>query len=215
MGSSSVEKKAKKKKRELSGDEQSLVKEKKKLKKMKKNKKEKKEKKKLKKEKKSKSKNKEEIRDEGVEGVNTDGVTLLLFYQYVEPVWTPAEYKVAFEYAEKSANKHNMTGRMRVAKEGFNCTLTGEYHEVRAWCKEIKKYEPLQPHFNETEFKLTDNLPEGQMFPKLNVFHVQELVNYGLEGKKAPPISKTGISSCFFFSFIYAFFLNQYIIDLF
>lgn len=118
------------------------------------------------------------------------GVTLLLFYQYVEPPWTDSEYKKALQYAEKSASSFSLTGRMRVAKEGFNCTLTGSYDNIRDWCVATRSF--AKPHFEETEFKLTDHLPDRQRFPKLNCFHVQELVHYGLTRGQTPHIHKTG-----------------------
>ena len=122
--------------------------------------------------------------------IDTSGVTLLLFYQYVEPPWTNNEYQEALKYAEKSASSFQLTGRMRVAKEGFNCTLTGSFYNVRKWCIQLRQFS--KPHFQNTEFKLTDHLPERQAFPKLNCFHVQELVNYGLTGSFTPSIDKTG-----------------------
>ena len=50
----------------------------------------------------------------------------------------------------------------------------------------------LPRYFGTTDFKLTDNLPDGQRFPHLKVFAVSELVNYGLPGEKAPSIEKFG-----------------------
>ena len=47
-------------------------------------------------------------------------VTLLLFYAYVEPEWTSAQHEEAIQYAQKVGQEHQMTGRLRVAREGFN-----------------------------------------------------------------------------------------------
>ena len=46
---------------------------------------------------------------------------------------------------------------------------------------------------NIDDFKLTDNLPIGQKFPKLKVFAVQELVNYGIGVDGAPSVTKGGV----------------------
>jgi len=96
----------------------------------------------------------------------------------------------AIRHFEESASRHGLTGRARVCCEGANCTLTGSRTGVREWCSALRSYR--SPAFADTEFKLTDGLPEGQRFPKLHVFKVDELVNYGLAGSKAPPIAKTG-----------------------
>lgn len=122
---------------------------------------------------------------------DTNGVTLLLFYQYVEPPWTPSEYQKALQFGEESASSFDLTGRMRIAREGFNCTLTGTFHNIRSWCTKLRTFS--RPHFEQTEFKLTDHLPDKQRFPKLNCFHVQELVHYGLTGSATPDIDKTGV----------------------
>jgi len=115
--------------------------------------------------------------------------TLLLFYQYVEPEWTPDEYREALDHAERIAADCHLTGRMRVAREGFNCTLTSEGRSnMHRFCRELRNWKPEV--FNRTEFKMTHDLPIKQRFPSLKVIPVAELVHYGLEGEKAPPISR-------------------------
>jgi len=118
--------------------------------------------------------------------------TLLLFYQYVEPPWDAQTYHAAKTFVETIGEKHGITGRMRVAREGLNCTLTGTYHGIRAWCRDLRTFGD-RDEFKKTEFKLTDHLPRGQLFPKLHAFEVTEIVNYGLGGTRAPPIGKTGV----------------------
>jgi len=134
---------------------------------------------------------------------NNNTVTLLLFYQYVEPPWDEVQYKHAYNYATDEATKRNITGRMRIAKEGMNCTLTGSYTSIRDWCTIMRSFDGGRSYvdpstnnvvteFANTEFKLTDDLPYKQRFPKLHAFEVSELVNYGLSGNRAPPLSKHG-----------------------
>ena len=103
-----------------------------------------------------------------------------------------ASAHTAKAFVEEAGQKHGITGRMRVAREGLNCTLTGSYHGIRAWCRELRTFGD-RDEFKKTEFKITDHLPRGQLFPKLNAFEVTEIVNYGLGGSKAPPIGKTGV----------------------
>ena len=51
--------------------------------------------------------------------------TILLMYQYVEPMWTKKEHKLARKTVIELAAKHHITGRGRCAREGLICTLTG------------------------------------------------------------------------------------------
>jgi hypothetical protein len=115
-------------------------------------------------------------------------VTLLLFYQYVEPVWDEKTYNFMFTRLQKVGKDLQLTGRMRVAKEGLNCTLTGTHESIVEYCQTLRRLRAKE--FASTEFKLTSNLPQAQKFPNLKVFKVVELVHYGLEGSKAPPIAK-------------------------
>jgi predicted sulfurtransferase len=46
--------------------------------------------------------------------------------------------------------------------------------------------------FGNVDFKFTDGLPIGQLFPALKVFPVTELVNYGLAGKQ-PQLKNGGV----------------------
>lgn len=121
-----------------------------------------------------------------------NSTTLLLFYQYIEPVLDEDSFKDLLHHVETTGEAHGITGRMRVAHEGLNCTLTGSYEGIRAWCKSLRSYNNGK-YFGETEFKLTDNLPNGQAFPRLHAFKVEEIVNYGLAGVKAPSIKMTGV----------------------
>lgn len=126
------------------------------------------------------------------EGVEPDpvknSVTLLLFYQYVEPPWNDAVYKHVLQQVLQIGKKAGVEGRMRVAKEGLNCTLTGSDEAVRLFIAGLRQWKP--GHFNQTEFKLTHHLlAEKHRFSNgLKIMPVTELVHYGLEGDKAPPI---------------------------
>jgi hypothetical protein len=145
---------------------------------------------------------------EGVEAAtkaiaNGGGVTLLLFYQYVEPPWDEVQFCNAYEYATNEASRRGITGRMRIAREGMNCTLTGSPADVRGWCGAMRSFDggrsridPMsgtrRTEFADTEFKLTDDLPPRQRFPNLHAFEVVELVNYGLAGSRAPDLYRYG-----------------------
>ncbi|KAJ3252160.1 hypothetical protein HK103_001813 [Boothiomyces macroporosus] len=118
------------------------------------------------------------------------GITLLLFYAYVEPEWTPEEHQEALKWAEETGKQYEMTGRLRIAREGFNGTMTGPSNQVRLFCQAMREWKPKI--FAQTDFKLTDDLPKGQAFPALKVFPVTEIVNYGL-AEKQPSLKNGGV----------------------
>lgn len=107
-------------------------------------------------------------------------ITIVLFYQYIEPEWTHKRYREAMAFTQKIGQDLSLGGRLRVAYEGFNGTISGSYKNIRQFCEELRKWEP--ENFTNTFFKFIDGLPLGTHFPKLKVFEVKELVNYGLHG---------------------------------
>lgn len=113
--------------------------------------------------------------------------SILLFYQYKEPVWTKSEHKKALKFILNLGTKHEITGRGRVAPEGVNCTLSSaDPHAMRRFCEGLRGWDPL---FWNTDFKITDDVPATQLFNSLSIRKTDELVAYGLEGEKAPSLS--------------------------
>lgn len=53
------------------------------------------------------------------------GYTILLFYAYVRPSWTKQQHDHAIAFTYQTLKKHGCTGRLRVAREGLNSTLSG------------------------------------------------------------------------------------------
>jgi hypothetical protein len=115
--------------------------------------------------------------------------SILLFYQYKEPMWTTTEFNKVLKDFIRIGNRHNITGRGRIATEGINCTLTGSSINIRQFCLALRSYDPL---FDETDFKITDLVPKSQIFKSLSVRKTDELVAYGLEKDKAPSIKQFG-----------------------
>mmetsp|Transcript_25839 Transcript_25839/g.39700 ORF Transcript_25839/g.39700 Transcript_25839/m.39700 type:complete len:559 (-) Transcript_25839:169-1845(-) len=112
--------------------------------------------------------------------------TILLFYQYKEPMWTKKEHKKALKKVIELGQENKITGRGRVAPEGLNCTLSGTPQDIRNFCYGLRKWNPL---FNETDFKLTDGIPRSKLFKSLSIRKTEELVAYGLAGDdKAPSL---------------------------
>lgn len=110
--------------------------------------------------------------------------SVLLFYQYVEPLWNPSQHKRALRKLMELARDHNVTGRGRVAPEGLNCTLTGPAPGIRAVCLGLRAFDAL---FENTDFKITDFVPRSKQFKSLSVRKTQELVAYGLQGDAVAP----------------------------
>jgi len=119
----------------------------------------------------------------------TGKITLVLFYQYVEPAWTKKQHKHAVKRITEIAKKFGVNGRGRCAPEGLNCTLTATAHGMRAFCQGLRDFDPI---FENTDFKFTDDMPYEQRFKALSIKKVGELVAYGLEGEIAPSLQNGG-----------------------
>ena len=79
-------------------------------------------------------------------GLAEDAVTLCLFYQYVEPMWTKTQHKKARSFVIGLGAKLNITGRGRCAAEGLNCTLTGSPENMRKFCQGLRAWNrKIQP----------------------------------------------------------------------
>jgi predicted sulfurtransferase len=119
------------------------------------------------------------------EGLDPQDVTLVLFYQYVEPIWSKRKHKDAVRSVMEMCTAHGISGRGRCAPEGLNCTLTGSPQGVRDFCRALRAWDPV---FNNTDFKLTDGFPYKNRFKSLSIRKTTELVAYGLGGQKAPEL---------------------------
>ena len=113
-----------------------------------------------------------------------DGITQILFYQYVEPVWSARRQKQALAEFHRLAAEHDVTGRGRIALEGVNCTLTAPPWGARRFCQGLRDFDPSL--FNDTDFKLTDGVDPSTKFKALTLKSTLELVAYGLGGERAP-----------------------------
>ena len=117
--------------------------------------------------------------------------SILLFYQYKEPMWTESEFQKVLKKFLAIGHRNRITGRGRIAMEGVNCTLTGTSPDIRAFCQALR--DELDPElFGNTDFKITDNVPKAQLFKSLSMRKTDELVAYGLEKDKAPSIKEFG-----------------------
>ena len=117
-------------------------------------------------------------------------VTLLLFYAYCTPEMTRGEQDAAISYCYEKLRDNGCTGRLRIAREGFNSTLTGSYQGIRNFTACLREYDPKT--FGQTDFKYVDGLPENHMLKDFKVFPVTEIVTYGFNPSDAP-LEKTGV----------------------
>eukprot|EP00933_Yihiella_yeosuensis_P060558 TRINITY_DN63307_c0_g1_i1.p1 TRINITY_DN63307_c0_g1~~TRINITY_DN63307_c0_g1_i1.p1 ORF type:complete len:528 (-),score=140.07 TRINITY_DN63307_c0_g1_i1:150-1733(-) len=111
--------------------------------------------------------------------------SIMLFYQYVEPAWTPKLHRRALTFINELAKKHKVTGRGRCATEGLNCTLTGTAEAVRGFAMGLREWDAL---FEETDFKITDGLDHYKRFKSFTIQKKEELVAYGLPVDVAPSL---------------------------
>lgn len=109
--------------------------------------------------------------------------SLLLFYAYVRPPWTQKERAEAIDFTHGVLSEGGCTGRLRVAVEGFNGTLTGPPQGIRAFCQALREYSPS--NFGGVDYKIVDGMADNKAFRGLKVWPVVELVNYGFEASQA------------------------------
>jgi predicted sulfurtransferase len=116
--------------------------------------------------------------------------TILLFYAYVDPEWNRSQQDHAIDFCQTVLSENDMTGRLRLGREGFNGTLTGSYDAVRTFVAALRKEWPKT--FSKecgdcyNNFKYVDGLPASQRLKSLKVFPVTEIVTYGFNPKMAP-----------------------------
>lgn len=130
--------------------------------------------------------------------------SLVLFYQYTQKgkKWTQDMVKLLMTFLTAIGKKRNIGGRIRVAQEGVNCTisavdimesttLSGTISStVKITAKEILRHvaqdlRNFDPIFKQTDFKYIDDLSPDRHFKELKIIPVQELVFYGLKEEDA------------------------------
>ena len=122
--------------------------------------------------------------------------SLLLFYHYVEPMMTQGKVDHLKKFLVDTCTSLSLGGRLRVAKEGLNCTLSGPSSSLRTFADSLQSWgssgpSSRPPFQNCDNFKYVDSLPPDRHFSQLTVLPVQELVYYGVRSDLAP-LSKGG-----------------------
>lgn len=111
--------------------------------------------------------------------------SILLFYQY--SIWPKAKVHQLLTYLSQIAEKRHLGGRIRVAQEGVNATVSSVDCDgqsaactLRHFCQDLKNFDNI---FMETDFKFMDNLAADRHFKDLKLLPVKELVYYGFDEK--------------------------------
>jgi len=116
---------------------------------------------------------------------SSGNITILLFYAYCpNGPMSRSQQDAAIAFCYGTLNKLGVTGRLRIAREGYNATLTGTYDSIRSFTSELRRYS--KETFQHTDFKYVDNLPDNQLLKGLKVWPVTEIVTYGFDPKDAP-----------------------------
>mmetsp|Transcript_1655 Transcript_1655/g.3022 ORF Transcript_1655/g.3022 Transcript_1655/m.3022 type:complete len:571 (-) Transcript_1655:1744-3456(-) len=135
-----------------------------------------------------------QIKDLDESKLQNPRASLALFYQYTEKTkkWPPHKVKILMTYLSTIARTRNIGGRIRVAQEGVNATLSAvdmptengltAYETLRHVAQDLKNFDSV---FEETDFKFIDDLPADRHFKELRVIPVEELVFYGIREKDA------------------------------
>jgi predicted sulfurtransferase len=124
----------------------------------------------------------------------TAKASLLLFYQYAS--WSESKADQLLAYLAKIAEKRTLGGRVRVAPEGLNATISSvdcdgisAQRSLRHFCQDLRQFDPVA--FAATDFKFSEDISPDRHFKDLKLLPVKELVFYGIDEKKAP-LSKGG-----------------------
>lgn len=121
--------------------------------------------------------------------------SLVLFYQYSSAAagkqWTPTQVKLLMTYLSTVARRRNLGGRIRVATEGVNATISAvdmpdlsAREALRHFAQDLKRFDPAV--FDSVDFKYIDDLPADRHFKELRIIPVQELVFYDIRESDAP-----------------------------
>jgi len=122
-----------------------------------------------------------------IKGVEFDAsvteITIVLFYCYVLPTWSEVRKEEAISEVSELSVKLNLGGRLRVAQEGINATVTGTHAEVVAFTDALKAFDDS---FKSVDFKFIEHMPLDRAFGDLKVFDVIELAPYNPHSHSHP-----------------------------
>mmetsp|Transcript_842 Transcript_842/g.1791 ORF Transcript_842/g.1791 Transcript_842/m.1791 type:complete len:706 (+) Transcript_842:68-2185(+) len=130
--------------------------------------------------------------------------SLVLFYQYTtndgnddvsdverNKKWDRHQLQLLVTYLSTIARHRNLGGRIRVATEGVNATISAvdtskctAKAALRHFAEDLRRFDPRV--FSKTDFKYLDDLPADRQFKEFKILPVQELVFYDIGEDDAP-----------------------------
>jgi len=123
--------------------------------------------------------------------------SLVLFYQYATPPWSEKKVALLIRYLCNLGRERNLGGRIRVASEGVNATISSvttkkdgdttlmdPTRTIRHFTQDLINFDSAT--FSLTDFKYIDDLAPDRHFKELKILPVKELVYYGIKEKDAP-----------------------------
>ena len=128
--------------------------------------------------------------------------SLVLFYQYTTSAdskatthWTHQQLQLLMTFLSNIARRRNLGGRIRVAPEGVNATISAvdtkqvsAIESIRHFAYDLQNFDSKV--FANTDFKYFDHLPADRHFKEFKILPVQELVFYDIGEDEAPLINQ-------------------------
>ncbi|KAL3923718.1 MAG: hypothetical protein SGILL_001496 [Bacillariaceae sp.] len=132
--------------------------------------------------------------------------SLVLFYQYTTSAdstatapWDRWQLQLLMAFLAKIARQRHLGGRIRVAPEGVNATISAVDTKECTAQETIRHFAEDLRHFDEkvfcnTDFKYFDDLPADRHFKEFKILPVQELVFYDI-GETEAPLQEKGTTA--------------------
>ncbi len=109
----------------------------------------------------------------------------MLFYMYASPHLNKTDLERLTKLLDSVTAEFGVGGRIRVAPEGLNCTLSSSFTGIRRFTDALSAFsrgeDTEDKPFSKTHFKYIDDLGEDRAFKDLKILPVKELVFYGAE----------------------------------
>lgn len=109
---------------------------------------------------------------------NDKTITICLFYQYIIPNWNNKKLNNIIELIQDNIKLYNIGGRIRIANEGINATITSDDNNIKKFTAKLIEYDNI---FNQTNFKYIEDLTIDRAFKDIKILPVKELVYYGIQ----------------------------------
>lgn len=109
---------------------------------------------------------------------NNKTITICLFYQYIIPNWNNIKLNNIIELIQKNIKLYNIGGRIRIANEGINATISSDNNNIKKFITKLIEYDDI---FNQTNFKYIEDLNIDRAFKDIKILPVKELVYYGIQ----------------------------------